>query len=456
MKKPLLFLVLLAVVFNSCQKEVSVETSKVPSVGSLQSDVSGDCLPKNVNGIYEAGKAINGTTNFIEVQVNVVTTGAYTIFTDTINNVSFRAVGVFTQTGLNTVKLKGSGTPQSAGLNVYLVQYDSTECVVPVETLPAGAANPAVMTLAGAPGACMVSNTAGNYVAGVALDITNSVTIGVNVTTPGTYNITTAVSNGITFSGQGVVLAAGATTITLVGGGTPLAAGATNVVVTVGSSTCSFTVTVTGTTPVTNTDYFPLTANSWWSYDDPDGLWVAGDSLTRVNVGSGTYNGNGQTYRIFQNQDETTPQDSSYYRKASNDYFELTSADWYTGAVQFTTNIDADINFVKQNLTTNQTWETPEYSGTEKNTGLPMKLKYTFKCTDANATVSVNGKSYSNVYKVAWKPQIKVGPAPTYSDEAIAMETWYAKGVGIVYWKFTDTGGTTTLAELSLKNFKVF
>jgi hypothetical protein len=455
MKKPLLFLVLLAVVFNSCQKELSVETSKIPSVGSLQSDVSGDCLPKNVVGIYEAGKVINGTNNYIEVQVSVTSTGAYTIFTDTINNVYFRAVGIFTQTGLNTIKLKGNGTPQSAGVNIYLVQYDTTECSVAVETLPAGGANPAVMTLAGSPNACMVSNTAGNYVAGVPLDITNTVTIGVNVTTMGTYNISTPVSNGIIFSGNAVVQA-GATTITLTGSGTPAAAGSTNVVVTIGASTCTFTVTVTGTTPVTNTDYFPLTANSWWSYDDPDGLFVLGDSLTRVNAGALTYNGNSQSYRVFQNQNETTTQDSSYYRKAGNDYFELTPADWYCGAVQFTTTIVADLNFLKQNLTTGATWESPVYSGTEQTLNAPLKLKYVYNCTDANATVTVNGKSYSNVYKVSWKPQIMVSPSTTYTNEAIVMETWYAKGIGIVYWKVTDIPGTTSYFELSLRNFKVF
>jgi len=455
MKKPLLYLALLAVVCYSCQKELSIETSKVPSVGSLQSDVSGDCLPKNVNGIYEAGKVINGTTNYIEVQVNVTTTGAYTIYTDTINNVYFRAVGIFTQTGLNTVKLKGNGTPQSAGINVYLVKYNTSECAVSVETLPAGGANPAVMTLAGAPNACMVSNTAGNYVAGVALDITNTVTIGVNVSTMGTYSISTSVSNGIIFSGQGVVQA-GAGTITLTGSGTPVVAGPTNVIVTVGSSTCSFTVTVTGTTPVTNTDYFPLTANSWWSYDDPDGLWVGGDSLTRVNIDAKPYPGNGQTYNIFQNRDETTPQDSSYYRKAGNDYFELTFADYYTGSAQFSTGVVADINFLKQTLATNDTWESPEYSGLEYGTNLPLKVKYVFKCTDANATVTVNGKSYSNVYNVFWKPQIKKNNAASYSDDLIGMETWYAKGVGLVYWKFADPGGTNTLAELSIKNYKVF
>lgn len=454
MKKPLLFLALLAVVFYSCQKELSVETSKVPSVGSLQSDISGDCLPKNVNGIYEAGKVINGTTNFIEVQVNVTTTGAYTIFTDTINNVSFRAVGIFTQTGLNTVKLKGSGTPQNAGLNVYLVQYDSSECAVAVETLPAGGANPAVMTLAGAPNACMVSNTAGNYVAGVALDISNTVTIGVNVTTLGTYNITTTVSNGITFSGTGVVQA-GATTITLTGAGIPATTGPTNVIVTVGSSTCSFTVTVTGTTPVTNPDYFPLTPNSWWSYDDPDKAWSLGDSLTVLNINPIIILGN--SYRVFQRQDETTPFDSNFYRKNGNDYLEINRGDWYTNVTfddPFPASAIGEILFLKQTLATNDSWESAVFSGTSN--GIPLKIKYVFTCTNSNATAMINGKAYSNVYKISWKPRILVNNSPAgYIDEFYTYETWYAKGVGMIYLKQNDLVVADSY-EMNLRNYKVF
>lgn len=455
MNKTLLFLVLLTAVFfiSSCQKELSIETGSVPSAGTLQSDVSGDCLPKTVNGIYEAGKALNGTTNYIEVQVNVATTGAYTVFTDTINGVWFRAVGVFTATGVNTIKLKGNGTPVNAGVNVYVVQYNETECSVAVTTLPAGGANPAVLTLEGAPTACMVSNTAGTYVVGVPLDISNSVTIGVNVITMGTYTISTSVSNGLIFSGTGVV-AAGAQTITLTGSGTPVAAGPTNVVVIVGTSVCTFTITVTGTVPVTNSDYFPLTQNSWWSYDDPDGLWVGGDSLTRLNVALGTYS-NGQTYWIFQNQDETTPQDSSFYKRNGNDYLELTISDFYTGLVQFTVPQVVEINFLKQTLTTGQTWETVEYSGTELNSGFPLKLKYVFTCTNSNATATLNGKSYTNVYKITWKPQIKLNNAPAYGDELVSFETWYAKGVGLIYWKSTDLSGTDPAAELTIRNYTV-
>ena len=461
MKKPLLFLALLAVVlyFGSCQKELSVETGSTPSVGSLQSDVSGDCLPKTVTGIYEAGKVLNGTSNYIEVQVDVTTTGAYTIYTDTVNGVWFRAVGVFTATGLNTVKLKGNGTSANAGVNVYVINYGTTDCSVAVTTLPAGAANPAVLTLAGAPNACMVSNTAGNYVMGVALDISNTVTIGVNVTSLGTYTVTTSVSNGIIFSGTGVVQP-GAQNITLTGSGIPMAAGPTNVVVTIGTSTCSFAVTVTGTAPVTNNDHFPLTTHSWWTYDDPDLLRVPSGTLNVIDTGAITYTPTGDVYHVFQHQNNTNPQDSFFYRKIGNSYVELSvPVDYYTGTVLFggtlllSPPVIGEFIFLKEGLATNDTWETAEFSGTFS--GNPIKLKYTFKCIDANATVTVNGKSYANVYKISWKPQVKVGVAP-YQDEIVSHESWYAKGVGLIKWQVNDLTGSFQPSIVSLKNYKVF
>ncbi len=94
--------------FNSCQKEVSVEIG-LPARGSLQGD-GGDCLPKTVAGTYMAGRAFTDS-NFVEVTVNVLIAGPYTIATDTLNGYSFKATGTFAGAGVNTVRLKGNGTP---------------------------------------------------------------------------------------------------------------------------------------------------------------------------------------------------------------------------------------------------------------------------------------------------------------------------------------------------------
>ena len=51
MKKHLVYwLAAVLVVGFGCQKELSFEGSNEPAKGSLQSDITGDCLPKTVNG----------------------------------------------------------------------------------------------------------------------------------------------------------------------------------------------------------------------------------------------------------------------------------------------------------------------------------------------------------------------------------------------------------------------
>jgi hypothetical protein len=247
MKTKFLFLSLLSTIYflTSCTKELSHENAGIPSEGSLQS-ASGDCLPKNVAGVYEVGKALTAS-NYIEIQVDVTKTGSYTISTDTLNNVYFRATGVFTTTGLTTVTLKGNGTPGGDGIDTYTVSYSGTECTVAVSTLPAGAGGPAELTLQGAPNACTSFNLSGAYTQGVLLAGSgNNVVLNVNVTKIGTYNITTTASNGITFKGTGALLTLGAATITLTAEGTPATAGTTNIAVTIGATTCSFPVIVSG------------------------------------------------------------------------------------------------------------------------------------------------------------------------------------------------------------------
>ena len=64
---------------TGCQKEVSFEVGNKASEGSLQSEVSGDCLPKTVNGLYVAATPLVPATNTITVSVNVTSTGNYII-----------------------------------------------------------------------------------------------------------------------------------------------------------------------------------------------------------------------------------------------------------------------------------------------------------------------------------------------------------------------------------------
>lgn len=243
MKKHVFYwLAVILVVFIGCQKEVSFENGNTPAQGSLRSDGTGDCLPKTVNGAYVATTALSPTTNTITVQVNVLNTGNYVITTDTVNGYYFRANGVFTTLGNVDVTLRGNGTPFTNGVDNFIVNFDSTVCDIAVTVLPAGT-GAAVFTLSGAPAACTGAVVSGVYSTGTALTSTNTAALSVNVTTVGTYTITTTFQ-GMTFAASGAFTATGPNTVTLVGTGTPTTGGLNTVPLTVGTSTCSFPVTV--------------------------------------------------------------------------------------------------------------------------------------------------------------------------------------------------------------------
>jgi hypothetical protein len=278
MKKLIIYLLGLILIGGiACQKELSFELGDSPAEGSLQSDVSGDCLPKTVNGIYAENSALVPTANTITVSVNVTKTGTYAIGTDTVNGYYFRGVGTFTTLGANTVTLRGFGTPFAQGINNFVVSFDGTVCDIQVTVLPPGS-GPATFTLAGAPGSCTTPVINGTYVAGGPLNATNTVVLNVNVTVAGTYNVTTTLTNGMTFAGTGA-LTTGAQTITLIGTGTPTTAGNTTIPVTVGATTCSFTIPVVA--PVAGTlgggpgTCTPATIN---------GTYTQGVALTAANT----------------------------------------------------------------------------------------------------------------------------------------------------------------------------
>src|SRR5664279_2005033 len=141
MKKHIIYwLALWLVVIIGCQKEFSFELGNTPGHGSLQSDVTGDCLPKTVNGIYAAATPLVPATNTITIEINVIQTGTYVVTTDTVNGFFFRATGTFTSLGANTITLRSNGTPFAAGISNFVVSYDGSICDIAVTVLPAGAA----------------------------------------------------------------------------------------------------------------------------------------------------------------------------------------------------------------------------------------------------------------------------------------------------------------------------
>lgn len=274
-KYTIYWLALVVVLITGCQKEVSFELGGVPAEGTLKSDITGDCLPKSVNGVYEAGKALVPNTNTIKVDINVTKTGTYSITTDTVNGYFFRGTGRFTVLGVNTVTLQSSGTPFADGINNFVVSYLGTVCDIQVDVLPAGAGGPAVFTLVNGsvPVNCASAVVNGTYVKDVAVNSSNSVDITVNVTTIGTYTIT-ATGGGLSFTKTAAFTGTGNQTIRLQATGTATTAGANVITFAAPFAACNFTVNVTAPAAFT-IDCVGATVN---------GTYQIGTALTAANT----------------------------------------------------------------------------------------------------------------------------------------------------------------------------
>ncbi len=447
--KPLIWISFATVIVFACKKEFSIENGGFlnPSKGSLQG-APGNCLGIIIGGIYKKDTALT-SSNYIDVIVNVTTTGYYSITTDTSNGIYFKGTGNFSTLGIDTARLFGQGTPLALGTFGYNVTYDSTTCSFSLTTIPGGGGT-SVFTLDGSPSPnnCTNAAIAGSYTVGTALTSSNTVTIHVTVTTVGTYSII-ASTNGMTFSASGTFPGTGAQTIVLTGSGTPTVSGVNTFPLIAGSSSCNFSINVA---PAPNPDHFPLTANIWWSYDDLNQLFVThpGDTIKRVNINSTTFAGN--IYRIFQQLENITPLDSAYFRKSINDYFEWNYGDAYTGLIAFDNPVLGDINFLKEGLTTGQTWQSSEFIGTAG--GVPLKIQYYDTCTNANASATINGNNFNNVYKISWRPKISLSGGP-YTNEVVAFESWFAKGVGLIYFKAIDLTNGNSKA-INIRNWYVY
>jgi hypothetical protein len=123
--------VVLSCLFFGCSKELSYENNGIPiavaATGTLK-DNAGDCLPINPKGSYYNGVAILGDTNYVQVTVNVKTTGSYNIQTDRQNGFQFAGTGVFNNTGIQTINLKASGTALQIQQTNFTVTFNNTSC----------------------------------------------------------------------------------------------------------------------------------------------------------------------------------------------------------------------------------------------------------------------------------------------------------------------------------------
>ncbi|MCX8020031.1 MAG: hypothetical protein N2747_06010 [Chitinophagaceae bacterium] len=537
------FVFCLAAFFQGCQKEVSFEQPNTLAKGRLQSDATGDCLPKVVNGSYAVGQALNAS-NTITVTVNVTQPGNYRIFTDTVNGYFFRATGIFTTTGTQTVTLVGGGTPFAPGINNFVVAFDSSFCDIQITVT-----SPGVGTLGGAPNACTpitvngvyspsavmnssnnavvtvnVTNAggfiittdtvagiwfsfsgnlnagaqsvtlqangtipagttsgnrtftvrlgssrctfvvniqapgsgtldctnpvfAGTYTAGVAMNSSNTVQLGVNVNSAGAYSIRTDTVNGVWFTGSGNFTTTGPTTVTLTANGTPTNPGTFTYTVRWGTSSCTFTRTFN--TQVS--DYFPRTVNSNWSYEIDDD---ATDSLYRYVIPQ-TLTITSGTYAIFMENDGSGADSSGYYRKSGSDYFEWLGFDNGLGNT-----IWLDYIFLKDNVAAGSpAWKSNPI--TISIGGTPFTIRFSHQVTQKDISVTLNtslgSQTYNNVIVVEERIEAQLAPGvwQDLSSTLGYLRSFYARNIGLIQQLGLD-GSNNIDYKLELRRYQVF
>ncbi|HET6768566.1 MAG TPA: hypothetical protein VFH08_14240 [Chitinophagaceae bacterium] len=425
-------LLLTSVLFMACQKETSFEEgNSTASVGSLSMDASGNCLGAVVSGTYYKDTVIKAS-NYVDVSVQVDTAGTYTISSDTVNGYYFKATGSFSGTGTQVVRLLGGGKPLDAGTNVFTVTYNGTFCefsVTVTASVPTGGSSVFTVTCTGA-------TPAGTYVAGTPLTAANTITINVDVTTAGTWSVTTSPAmNGVIFSGTGTFTTTGAQTIVLTGSGTPTAAGPFTFTVTGATATCTFQGTFTSATV---SDYFPRTAFSNWSYEyanDPDDsllIYVIQPTVTKL----------GSSYNVFMYNDGISAIDTfGYYRRAGADYYEYGDMSYGLLDQPFR----SEFIFLKDNQPVGTTWNSPQFAGdyTDQGTTFPLTLRWEFTILQQNATVAVTSStgpvSYANTIEVKQELKQLVG-----SNWVLVgyFRNYFARDKGLVKQDFYDNAST--------------
>ena len=281
-------------------------------------------------------------------------------------------------------------------------------------------------TLSGAGGACANINVLGAYGQGLALDTAqNKLEVEVNFTQAGSWFIYTDTVNGVYFKGSGTITAPGLTTVFLRGFGVPANPGPFTWNVKYKTSTCSTSITVYQVATPNGSDYFPMTSNSWWTYIFTDPAATPADTLYQLSTGKSATLTGGATFNLFTIEDPTF-KDSSWYRKAGSDYFQLGDLD-LAGATDKP--IIGEWIFLKDNVPGGSSWTSAEGSGSIS--GAPVKVRIKFDLLEKDVNVLVGNRVFANTIKVKVTQQGQLAGATSWAD-VITYETWFAKGIGLI------------------------
>jgi hypothetical protein len=208
-----------------CSFIISVTTAPPVIAGYKIASTPGLCAPATVNGTCIYGVALSAA-NTITITVDVISAGNYLITTDTLDGISFSKSGVFTAAGIQTILLNGMGTPVNPQNLYFKISGATSSCFINLTVQnPQPLATYVLESGTGIPPPCTGYTVLGNYLAGMPLNNSNTLTVKVTVTITGNFTIATNTVNGISFSYTGNFAATGTQYVVLKGSGTPVNTG---------------------------------------------------------------------------------------------------------------------------------------------------------------------------------------------------------------------------------------
>ena len=198
---------------------------------------------------------------------------------------------------------------------------------------PGGVNSIAKGTLQDSMGNCMVIIAKGTYQTSNSLTDSNYLLVTLNITSTGKYVVSSDSGNGFWFKDSGYVLNPGLQTVKVKGYGKPLLPVVTVKTVTFDSSSCQVSINCGQLPLATNTDYFPTTIGSSWTYFTGTNL---NDYFTATVSNLYTTIGN-YAYSLFANSYVQYSPDTSAYRKDGNgNYYQyITLLDTSTGPIDY-------------------------------------------------------------------------------------------------------------------------
>lgn len=186
-----------------------------------------DCSRIRVHGVYQNDVALT-SANYLTIPVNVTKTGSYSIqvVPDPANGYYFSISGEFLSTGTVEVTIPGSGTP----VNYTPAGSDGDEIKITLNGIELDCSNKPKIKIEDTTKrprfaiSCNSVTVHGVYKKGVATTSANKITMRLNVydgSQGATYSIKTDMIDGLSFSGSGVLGAAGTQEIELYAEGAP-------------------------------------------------------------------------------------------------------------------------------------------------------------------------------------------------------------------------------------------